>query len=112
MFSLTSSHKFYMCKEPADMRKSFDGLSGMVREHFELDPANGAVYVFLNKPRDRIKLLHWERGGFTLYYKRLEKGVFERPLGSDTNQITWSTLMMIVEGIKLDYLRKKDRFCG
>lgn len=93
------------------MRKSFDGLSGIVQAQLQRNPMSGEVYVFINKQRNRIKLLHWEQGGFTLYYKRLEKGLFELPKNMDkTLGVSWSTLMMIVEGISLDYLRRKDRY--
>jgi transposase len=111
MFSLTSSHRYFLYDQPTDMRKSFDGLSGIVQSQLRRDPANGSVYVFINKKRNKIKLLHWEQGGFTLYYKRLEKGVFEIPKTMDgTHLISWSTLMMVVEGISLDYLRRRSRF--
>ena len=111
MFSLTSSHRYFLYDHPTDMRKSFDGLSGIVQSQLKQNPSNGSVYVFINRKRNRIKLLHWEQGGFTLYYKRLEKGVFELPKAMDkTRVVSWSTLMMIVEGISLDYLRRKSRF--
>jgi len=111
MFSLTSSHRYFLYDQPTDMRKSFDSLSGIVQDQLHRNPMSGEVYVFINKQRNRIKLLHWERGGFTLYYKRLEKGLFELPKAKDkTLAVSWSTLMMIVEGISLDYLRKKDRY--
>lgn len=111
MFTLTSSHRYFLYDQATDMRKSFDGLSGIVQSQLARDPMSGEVYVFINKQRNRIKLLHWEQGGFVLYYKRLEKGLFElpKPKGEEL-VISWSTLMMIVEGISLDYLRKKDRF--
>ncbi|MCP4474365.1 MAG: IS66 family insertion sequence element accessory protein TnpB [Gammaproteobacteria bacterium] len=73
-------------------------------------PLNGSVYVFLNKNRNLIKLLHWEHGGYTMYYKRLEKGQFERPPFEGALFISWSTLMMIVEGICLSHTHKKERF--
>ena len=111
MFTLTSSHRYYLYDQPTDMRKSFDSLSGIVRNQLHRDPMSGEVYVFINKQRNRIKLLHWEAGGFVLYYKRLEKGLFELPkANANTLAVSWSTLMMIVEGISLDYLRKKDRY--
>lgn len=111
MFTLTSSHRYYLYDQPTDMRKSFDSLSGIIRNQLDWDPMSGEVYVFINKQRNRIKLLHWEAGGFVLYYKRLEKGLFELPKAkANTLAVSWSTLMMIVEGISLDYLRKKDRY--
>lgn len=110
MFSLSSSNRYYLYQHPTDMRKGFDSLSGLVRNELGRNPMDGGVYVFLNKSGNLIKLLHWESGGFTLYYKRLEQGVFERP-GVDGNlQLSWSELMLIVEGIRLDSIRKKVRF--
>lgn len=111
MFSLSSSHRYYLFSEPTDMRKSFDGLYGLVSSRMGLDPSNGSVYVFINKRRDRIKLLHWEQGGFVLYYKRLEKGTLEMPSqGIKGPQISWPELVMIIEGIPLSAHRKKTRF--
>ena len=61
------------------MRKSFDGLCGLIRSQTEKNPASGEVFVFLNRSRTLLKLLHWEHGGFVLYYKRLEQGTFTPP---------------------------------
>lgn len=110
MFSLTDAHRYFLYHQPTDMRKGFDSLAGLVRSQMKTNPMNGSVFVFLNKSRHLIKLLHWEYGGFTLYYKRLEKGVFERPTLDLSQEITWSQLMLIVEGIKLDSVRKKERY--
>ena len=111
MFTLTSSHRYFLYDQATDMRKSFDCLSGIVKDQLHRDPLSREVYVFINRQRNRIKLLQWERGGFMLYYKRLGKGLFELPKAKDkTLAVSWSTLMMIVEGISLDYLRKKDRY--
>ena len=110
MFSLTSSQRYYLCAQPTDMRKGFDALAGLVRSQMQHDPTNGSVYVFMNKSRNLIKLLHWEYGGFTLYYKRLEKGVFERPAPEQNQQITWSQLMLVVQGIALRSVVKKSRY--
>lgn len=112
MFSLGSSHTYYLYSQPTDMRKSFDSLCGLVRSHMHADPFNGHVYIFINKQRNRIKLLHWESGGFTLYYKRLEKGQFEWPdlIKDNTHQLNWSDLMLIVEGIRLKSVQRTARF--
>jgi len=111
MFNLGSSHHYHLYNQPTDMRKSFDSLSGLVRSALKSDPFNGHVYVFINKQRNRIKLLHWESGGFTLYYKRLEKGQFELPdTTKDGCNIEWSELMLIVEGIRLKNIRRNPRF--
>ena len=110
MLSLTSAHRYFLYDKPTDMRKGFDSLSGLVRTCMDQDPTNGSVYVFMNKNRTLIKLLHWEYGGFTLYYKRLEKGVFERPALRKDQRITWSQLVLIFEGIKLSSVEKKSRY--
>ena len=74
------------------------------------DPTDGSVYVFLNKNRTLIKLLHWESGGFTLYYKRLEKGTFERPSPGSGQLLSWQQLVLITEGIRLASVQKKARY--
>ena len=111
MFSLTSSHQYLLYRVPTDMRKSFDGLMGLVQNKLKRNPVSGEVFVFINKRRDRIKLLHWEAGGFVLYYKRLEQGTLELPaMDTESCQITWPQLMMIIEGISLKDIRKRARF--
>lgn len=111
MFNLGSSHTYYLYSHPTDMRKSFDSLSGLVTSEMKANPFGGQVYIFVNKQRNRIKLLHWETGGFTLYYKRLEQGQFELPdVSESTCSIRWSDLMLIVEGIGLKNVRRRERF--
>ncbi len=113
MYALTSNDKFYMYKDPTDMRKSFNGLSGLVLSAMNRDPLSGEVFVFMNKRRDRIKLLRWESDGFLLYYKRLESGTFEIPecqLKSGTLPIKWTTLVLLLEGICMKNIRKRKRF--
>jgi transposase len=113
MFTLSSSNEFFIYSEPSDMRKSFDSLSGLVLNKMKGNPRSGQVFIFINKPRNKIKLLHWETGGYVLYYKRLEKGTLEMPLFKDgSRQISWSELMMIVEGISLQKVEKRVRFSG
>lgn len=92
------------------MRKSFDSLSGLVRSELGKDPVSGAVFVFMNQSRNRLKLLHWEPGGFILYYKRLEKGTFDTPISTENNTISWTSLMLVIEGIRIIKSLQKDRF--
>lgn len=111
MFSLNNSLKFWFCPVPTDMRKSFDGLCGMVQRHFDTPANNGDVFIFMNKRQDKIKLLHWEPGGFTLYYKRLESGTFQLPQTDDgVLQINWWQLCMMVEGISASKIRYRKRY--
>ena len=73
MFGLGSSLRFYPYAGVTDMRKNFDGLGGLVQSKLDRSPTSGEVFIFINRRRDRVKLLRWETGGFVLYYKRLEQ---------------------------------------
>ena len=113
MFSLNEGHRYYLYQDPADMRKGFDGLSGLVRNELGQNPLSGDVFVFINKGRNRMKLLVWEEGGFVLYYKRLERGRFELPKMETADRsavISWQKLMLIVKGIDLQSVRRRKRF--
>ena len=100
MFSLGSSHRFYLYDGHCDMRKSFDGLCGLVITVMGRQPTSGEVFVFLNRNRTHIKLLHWEHGGFVLYYKRLERGTFGSS-GLKKGELSRSDLVLLVEGIQV-----------
>ena len=93
------------------MRKGFDGLSGIVRGALNKDPLSGAVFIFLNRRRNQIKLLLWERDGFSLYHKRLERGTYELPVGDgDSVELRSDELMLILQGIALKSVRRRERF--
>ena len=77
MLSLSSRHRYFLYRGATDMRKGFDGLSGLVVTALGSDPLSGDVFIFVNRRRDRIKLLVWDRSGFMIFYKRLETGSFE-----------------------------------
>ena len=113
MFALTSSCCYYLYHKPTDMRKSFDGLSGIVRSQLHRNATSGEVFIFINNRRDRIKLLRWEEGGFILYYKRLESGTLELPSfdsASLTCTMSWAELVMMIEGISIKDTRRRKRF--
>ena len=113
MFSLTSSFRYYLYRSPTDMRKSFDGLSGLVQDQLKRNATSGEVFIFINRRRNKVKLLRWEQGGFILYYKRLESGTFELPrfTGDAVScQMSWSTLMLMVEGISIEKSKKRKRY--
>ncbi len=111
--SLGSSHRYLLYREPCDMRKSFDGLCGLVRSELDKDPMNGEVFIFINKRRSMFKLLHWESGGFVLYYKRLERGTFSVPdLAEGDRVISWPGLVLMIEGIQIVKSRQKPRVEG
>ena len=111
MLAFSSSLRYFVYSNATDMRKGFDGLSGLVRNNLRHDPQCGDVFIFINKPRSHIKLLFWDGDGFVIYYKRLEKGTFDLPR-SDANcmELKRQDLMMILEGIKLETCKKKVRF--
>lgn len=111
MFSLGSSHNYHFYRKSCDMRKSFHGLSGLVRNELNREPTNGDVFVFLNRNRTHLKLLHWERGGFVLYYKRLERGSFSPPaFKEDQTSFTWPQLVLMIEGITVKKSVQKLRY--
>jgi len=112
MFSITSA-RYYLYRCPTDMRKSFDGLCGLVSGLLGENPMSGDIFIFINKPRNRIKLLRWESGGFVLFYKRLERGTFELPEMDTPGQgqsIAYSDLVMLITGISMKNARKRLRF--
>lgn len=110
MFSLNDSMRYWLYSEPVDMRKSFHTLSGVVRDRMYRNPLDGDVYVFINRQRNRIKLLHWEPGGLVLYSKMLERGTFGSPghLQQD-GSLAWRDLVMIVEGIIMEKTTRRTR---
>ena len=113
MFCLTDNLQYYLCTGGTDMRKGFDTLSGVVRSRMGRDPLGGEVFIFVNRPRNTIKLLHWENGGFVIYHKRLESGRFERPSYDERqNSFTmkWPELVMMVEGISMKSIVRRKRF--
>ncbi len=111
MFSISSAQKYYLYRQPTDMRKGFHGLSGLVRNELHRDPLSGDVFIFVNRRRNRMKLLVWDRTGFALYYKMLEKGTFELPMSAQgTCQLSWRQLVLIMEGVELASIRQRLRF--
>jgi transposase len=111
MFSLSSSYRYYLYRGACDMRKGFDGLSGLVRTHFGQSLKTGEVYVFLNRRGDQLKLLHWECGGLVLYHKRLEAGTFGLPAQLPDNQaLAWHDLVLLVEGIVVKKIHQSKRY--
>lgn len=104
--------RFYLYSHPTDMRKGFDGLYGLVTTRLSVDPLSGDVYIFLNRRRDRMKLLFWDGSGFWIFYKRLEKGTFQRPRWSDqkTATLPYEDLVMMIQGIDLDTIKRRKRF--
>lgn len=106
-FSPTS--RYFLYREPADIRKSFDGLCGLVERGLGRDPTSGEVFVFLNRRRTHVKILAFDRSGFVLYYKRLEEGTFELPTEAG-DALSWRDLMLMLEGVALSSARYRKRY--
>jgi len=113
MLGLGTEHTYYYYISPVDMRKGFNGLIGIINTHHKQIAEKEAVYVFINKNKDKLKLLHWRVGGFVLYYKRLEKGIFEFPrydIKEGLIVLTYTQMVMILDGISIISLNKKERY--
>lgn len=113
MLSISKSQRYFIHCKATDMRKGFDGLCGIVRNEFLQNPVSGDIFIFLNKQRNRIKLLHWQGDGFAVFYKRLEKGTYEIPMvnhASISAEISSQQLILIMEGIHLSSVKKRVRY--
>jgi transposase len=111
MFGLSAAVRVYRAKEPADMRKRFDGLSALVAGPLALDPLSGHRFVFLNKRRDRIKILYWDRDGLAVWAKRLERGTFRVPqVTAGRIEMTTAALAALLAGIDLNTARRRRRY--
>jgi transposase len=111
MISFNSLQRFFLYRGATDMRKSFDGLCGLVTNELQKPLTTGDVFMFINKPRNSIKLLVWDRSGFVIYYKRLETGTFEIPEGNEKSMtIKWEELVMMLEGIALKSMKRRKRY--
>ena len=102
MISIPAGLKVYIATEAMDMRKSFDGMAGIVKQQLQKDISQGHIFVFCNKRGDKIKLFYWDRNGYCYWYKRLERGVFRMPeVKKKTFCVTPAELSMLLEGIDL-----------
>lgn len=104
---LGDHRKYHLYRKETDMRKSFDSLCGLVGNELGKRVRDGDAFIFINRPRTHLKLLLWEKGGFSLFYRRLEKGAFEIPvfdLDARSMQISSDQLHCILQGITLQSL--------
>ena len=104
MLSLPASVRIFVARKAVDFRKAHDGLLAVIRDAFGDDPFDGSLFVFLNRRRDRVKLLQWDRDGFWLHYKRLEQGTFKINVKGDEArcEVSRAELAMLIEGIDLE----------
>lgn len=111
MFMLPPTVKIYVARDAVDMRKSFDGLSGVVQGILDRDPMSGHLFVFFNRSMDRVKILWWNHGGYCLFARRLERGRFWirniRSSPGEAVEMESRELAMILEGVDLSRARMR-----
>jgi transposase len=113
MIGFTSSQRYFLYGPSTDMRKSFDSLCGLVSSQMKRNILSGDVFIFVNRDRNRVKLMVWDRSGFVIWYKRLEEGTFELPQlieGRQDLELKWERLVMILEGIQLSSVKQRKRY--
>ena len=107
MLSLPSSTRVFVCRTATDMRCSFDKLSALTQQVLNQDPVSGHLFVFLNRVRTHVKVLYFDRTGYSIWYKRLERGTFSVPL---KEEISYRELVCMLEGLEIRKLRYKAHF--
>ncbi|MEZ4491167.1 MAG: IS66 family insertion sequence element accessory protein TnpB [Cyanobacteriota/Melainabacteria group bacterium] len=111
MLSIPASTKIHLCVLPVDMRRSFDSLAELVRTQMGEEPLSGHMFLFRNKSEDKLKVLWWDRDGFALFYKRLEKGKFSLPPSTGgTLEIDSSVLSMLLHGFDAGAMKRQKRY--
>lgn len=113
MLSFSANVSVYLCRKPTDMRKGFDGLHTLVCQVFERDPLDGHLFLFVNRRRDRLKMLWWDQDGMALFYKRLEAGTYQLPAAPDDCEgikIDGTDLAMMLTGIDIQSAKRRKRY--
>lgn len=113
MLSLPPAVNFFLCLLPTDMRRGFDGLMRMAEEHLEWNVLESGLFVFINRRRNRVKLLYWDSDGLAIWYKRLEQGTFEVPAVSEETsgvRLTPTQLAMLLGGMQLAGTKQRRRY--
>jgi len=110
---LTDQRRYHLYRKETDMRKGFNQLCGIITNELGRIVTQGDAFIFINRPRTHLKLLVYEKGGFTIFYRRLEKGAFEVPsfnLDANSMQLTTDQLHFILQGISLQTIRYRKRY--
>ncbi len=113
MLSIAAGTRIFVAKEPTDMRKGFDGLQGIITGVLEEDPLSGQLFLFVNRRRDKLKILYWDGDGLAIWYRRLEQGTFQLPSIADDQksaEIKSDELTMLLRGVDLNSVRRRKRF--
>ena len=114
MIALPPQIRVFLYRLPTDMRKGFHGLVALTESAMQQDPLSGSLFIFLNRRRDRIKILYWGQTGFCIWYQQLEQGTYQLPEEPREEQgaleVTRSQLSLILDGIDLTSVRRRKRF--
>ena len=110
MLNISSTSKIYLCMTPVDMRLSFDSLAGIVQQGMSLDSFSGNFFVFRNREESRMKILYWDRDGYAIWYKRLEKGIFRLPSAAAGFEVDATEFMMLLQGVEASSLKRQKRY--
>lgn len=113
MLSIASSTRIFVAAGHTDMRKGFDGLCGLVTSVLEKDPLSGQLFLFINRRRDKMKILYWDGDGLAIWYRRLEQGTFQFPKveeGQTSIEIRSDELTMLLRGIDYSNVKRRKRF--
>ena len=111
MLTLPPAVRLFVCTQPTDMRRGFDRLALMVEQVLHKDAFSGHLFVFRSKRADRVKVLYWDRDGYAIWYKRLEKGTFRFPAHlAEGAELRASDLAMLLEGIDLTQVSRRPRY--
>jgi transposase len=115
MIALAPQTRVVLCRQAVDMRKSFHGLVALVESALRQDPLSGSLFVFLNRRRDRVKILYWGQVGYCIWYQQLQKGTYQLPPLDNADdqsalEVTRSQLSLILDGIDLSSARQRPRF--
>ncbi len=111
MFLPEADIRIWLCTQPTDMRKSFNGLSVLVKSQLEEDPLSGQLFAFINKRKTQMKVLYFDRTGYCIWAKRLEQGQFNfQSKSSSKKLLSWVQLKLLLEGIKIEKHRQYKRY--
>jgi transposase len=112
MLSLPPAVRIFVATQPTNMHLSFDRLAALARDVIQQDPLSGHLFVFRNRAGDKVKILGWDRSGFCLWYKRLERGVFHFPAAAAAThlEVDAAELLLLLDGLELAHARRRARF--
>ena len=115
MIALAPQVRVFLYRHPTDMRKSFHGLVALTQSELQQDPLSGSLFVFLNRRRDRMKILYWGQTGFCIWYQQLQQGTYQLPAHDSLDstkalELSRSQLSLILDGIDLATARQRTRF--